>query len=242
MTKHVLLDNVTHKDLRIRAGYREGTGYDVNVARVFPAEFELAQRDYPLFFIKNKESGHFETIAMLGFVEGENLYLTKDGWSARYIPWTIQRQPFLIGFQEQTTEGVPTRVPVVHVDMDHPAVNTSEGERVFLPQGGESPYLERVSAILQAIHHGHEASEAFSKLLVGLELIESVSVDVEFRDGTKHSLAGLYSINEDKLASLSANGFEVLNRKGHLKDVFMLLASLVNMPELIDRKNERMTA
>lgn len=237
MTRHVLLDNVTHKNLKVRAGYGKGRGYDVNVARVFPSEFARLQREYPLFFVKNAESGHFETIALLGFAEGENLYLTGNGWDAEAIPLTVERQPFLIGFREQVVEGIPGQVPVVHVDLDHPSVSDTEGQPVFLPQGGESPYLERVNAVLASIHQGHEASRSLSQLLVGLELIESIAVDVEFNSGAKQSLAGLYSINEDRLRSLTANGLEVLHGKGHLQDVYMMLVSLLSMKQLIARKN-----
>ena len=38
MTNHALLDNVSHKELRINKQYRKGYGFDVNVARVFPIE------------------------------------------------------------------------------------------------------------------------------------------------------------------------------------------------------------
>ncbi|MDX1570118.1 MAG: SapC family protein [Xanthomonadales bacterium] len=237
MTNHVLLDNVSHKDLRVNKIYRPGGPYDVNVARVFPVEFRQVQMDYPLFFVKNKESGHFETVALLGFDQGENLFLDKNGWDAAHIPLSIQRQPLLIGFQEQVDDGVPRRVPVVHIDLDHPEVSETEGEPLFLPHGGESPWLEQMSSVLHAIQQGHETSQSFSELLVGLELIESLTVKVEFVDGSKHSLTGLYTINEDKLAGLGAKALEVLHQKGHLFDVYMLLASLPNVGELIKRKN-----
>lgn len=241
MANHVLLDNVTHKDLRVRTDFARGRGYDVNVARVFPVEFVRLQREYPLFFIKNAESSNFDAIALLGFEEGENLYLTEKGWDAEYVPLTIERQPFLIGFQEQVVEGVPRQAPVVHVDMDHPAVNDTDGERVFLPQGGESPFLERINSILMTIHQGYDVSQVFSQLLVGLELIESVAVEVEFSNGAKTSLTGLYSVNEDRMRALSASALETLNTRGHLQDVFLLLASLQNMPRLIERKNRQLS-
>jgi hypothetical protein len=150
---------------------------------------------------------------------------------------TIDRQPFLIGFQEQDVEGMPKQVPVVHIDMDHPAVSETTGEPVFLPQGGESPFLERISSVLMTIHQGYETSESFSKLLVGLELIESLAVDIEFDDGSRQGLAGLYAINEEKLSSLGAGALETLHKKGHLRDVYMMLASLPNLARLIRRKN-----
>jgi len=237
MANHVLLDNVTHKNLRIRTVLGKGRGYDVNVVRVFPSEFTQLQREYPLFFVKNAESGHFETIALLGFSDHENLYLTGVGWDAEYVPLTVQRQPFLIGFQEQVVDGVPRQIPVVHVDLDHPSIGDADGEPVFLPHGGESPYLQRINSILAAIRQGHEASRLLSQLLVGLELIESIAVNVEFDDGSKQGLAGLYTINEDKLRGLSANGLKELHGRGHLQDIHLMLASLLSVKRLVERKN-----
>lgn len=237
MTKHALLDNVTHANLRVNTTFEKGHGFDVNSTRVFPVEFTQLQMEYPLFFVKSAETGHFEPIALLGFSEGENLYLRGGRWDAAYLPSTIARQPFLIGFQEQDIDGIPTKVPVVHIDLDHPSVSYTEGEPVFLEHGGEGPLLERVSSILMAIHEGHESIKSSSKLLVGLELIESVNVDIEFKDGSRQSLSGLYTINEDKLRDLSAEGLDVLHKNGHLQTVYMMLASMPNMTRLIDRKN-----
>lgn len=238
MTEHVLLDNVSHKDLKIKTVYEKNQGFDVSVTRVFPAEFGHLQAEYPLFFTKNADSGHFETIALLGFSGNENLYLGADGWRANYIPMTIERQPFLIGFQEQYDNGVPVQMPVVHLDLDHPSVSKTEGTAVFLAHGGESPFLERINSILLAVHQGHEISQVFSQLLVGLELIESLTLEVEFDDHSKHSLTGLYTIDEDKLRGLNANSLEVLHKKGHLHDIYMILASLPNLAKLIERKNQ----
>ena len=240
MTRHVLLDNVTHKDLRVIRDYAKVPGYDVNVARVFPSEFIQLQTEYPLFFIRNREEGGFEPVALLGFGDSENLFLDDNGWDAGYVPLSIERQPFLVGFQEQVVDGVPTEAPVVHIDLDHPAVSDTEGERVFLPHGGESPLLERISSILMTIHQGHAAAKSLSGMLVGLELIESLTLSVELKDGSKESLKGLYTINEDKLQALNASALGALHSKGHLRDVYMMLASLPNVSRLIDRKNRRL--
>ena len=237
MTNHAQLDNVSHKDLRIRRDYRVGNGYDVNLTRVFPVEFIRLQAEYPLFFIRDSGSGSFDPVALLGFAGGENLFLGDDGWDARYIPLSIERRPFLIGFQERVEAGVPTKVPVVSIDLDDPTVNESEGEPVFLTHGGESAFLERITSILMTIWQGHETNRAFSQLLVGLDLVESLRLEVELQDGSKQALEGLYTINEDRLRSLNANGLEALHQKGHLKDVYMMLSSLPNMAGLIDKKN-----
>lgn len=240
MTNHALLDNVTHKDLRVIRDYARVPGYDVNVARVFPSEFIQLQAEYPLFFIRNKEQGHFEPVAVLGFEEKENLFLDETGWNAGYVPLSIERQPFLIGFQQQVVDGVPTEAPVVHIDLDHPSVSETEGERVFLPHGGESPLLERVSSVLMTVHEGYEAAKSLSEMLVGLELIESMTLEAKLGDGSMQSLTGLYTINEDRLQGLNANALESLHRKGHLRDIYMMLASLPNVSRLIERKNRRL--
>ncbi len=242
MTQHAILDNITHKDVKIVPGYRPGQGFEVSVARVFPMEFSQLQMEYPIVFTRNKETGHFEPIAILGLEREENLFLTDAGWDARYIPLTIQRQPFLIGFQESVEAGVPQRNPVVHIDLDHPKVSQTEGEPVFLSHGGESELLERMSSILMTIHQGADVNERFSKVLVGLDLIEPSTMEMVLDNGETLNLSGLHIINEDRLKALVGPALEALHQHGHLQDVFMMLASLPNFRRLIDRKNARLKA
>ncbi|MEJ2401224.1 MAG: SapC family protein [Xanthomonadales bacterium] len=237
MTNQVLLDNVTHKNLRIRPGYGRGMGFESNAARVFPVEFTQLQMEYPIVFMRNRETGHFEPIVLFGLVDGENLFLTDTGWDARYVPLTVQRQPFLIGFQESLEAGVPQRAPVVYVDLDHPKVSREEGEPVFLEHGGESPLLERMTSVLLTIHEGAAENEAFSRLLVGLDLIESSTMEFVLDSGETLSLAGLHIINEDRLRGLNGAALETLHQKGYLQAVYMMLASMPNFRRLIDRKN-----
>lgn len=241
MTNHVLLDNVTHKQLRISRVFRTGHGYDANVATVFPVEFSRLQADYPLFFIRDPEASQFIPVALLGFAQGENLFLANGRWDADCIPLSIERQPFLIGFQERAEGGVPKTDTVVHIDIEHPSVSETEGEPVFLEHGGESPLLERMTSILQAVHDGHEANRSFSASLVGMELVESLALTIEFEDNSKQSLEGLYTVNEDRLRELGAAALETLHRTGHLQDIYMMLASLPNVAKLVTRKNRQIS-
>jgi hypothetical protein len=238
MTQHVLLDNVNHKDLKVLPGFGRDLGFGVGVARVFPVEFTQLQMEYPIVFMRNRESGSFEPVVVLGLEQDENLYLVGDHWDARYIPLSIQRQPFLIGFQESVEDGIPRRDPVVHIDLDHPKVSREQGEPVFLEHGGESPLLERMSSVLMTIHQGNEANQTFSKLLEGLDLVESSTMEFVLDNGEKFTLSGLYIINEDRLRGLNGAALEALHEKGFLQDVFMMLASMPNFRKLVDRKNQ----
>ena len=239
MARFELLNNIDHKDLRIITERSPALGDNVWYAPTFPHEFRNLQRFYPIFFTKNPNTGKFQPVAMFGFQDGENLFLDETGWHAAYIPLGIMRQPFLIGYQEVTEADLPDRQLVVSVDMESPRVSTSRGERVFLEHGGNSEYLERVTSILNLIHEGLERSKAFADMLLGMDLLESFVLDVELDDGSAHRLSGFYTINEDSLRRLTGDDLVILNNNGFLEAVYMVLASMSNIPALVEMKNRR---
>ncbi|BBN81682.1 hypothetical protein PA25_16670 [Pseudoalteromonas sp. A25] len=234
MSQEQLLDNITHKEIKILTERSASLGDDVSITRVFPSEFAQLQSDYPIFFKKNAQTGQFEAVVLLGFNEHENLYLTASGWRNEYIPLSILRQPFLIGFVEKQQNGIPVTEPAVHIDMSHPRVNQEQGEALFTSQGGMSDYLQKVNSILLAIHEGHSQSEAFFNTLLELELLESALINV----GTQR-LSGLYTINEDVLAKLSSGSLSKLHSAGYLQHIYMVLASLGQLKKLV-RLKERL--
>lgn len=239
MANFQLLNNVDHQDLKVIIDRSAEFGDNVWYAVTFPAEFRNLQRHYPIFFVKHPDSGEFQAVAMFGVVEGENLFLDDNGWNASYIPLNIMRQPFLIGFQEREQNGGVQREPVITVDMDHPRVNTEHGEPVFLEHGGNSEYLERVNSILHAVLEGMRHSKPFLDTLDELNLIESFVLDVQLDDGSEHRLAGFYTINEDVLKELDGEQLQRLNQKGYLEAIYMVIASMTNLPALLEKKNQQ---
>ena len=106
MTRHAMLNNVTHKDLRVITRHGAEFGDNIGSVPTFPTEYADVQREYPIFFRKDQDSGEFQSMVLLGFGKDENLFLTEDGrWDASYIPGVVARGPFLIGFQEQDVGG-----------------------------------------------------------------------------------------------------------------------------------------
>lgn len=238
MTQHVLLDNITHKDLKIITERSADYGDNISLTGVFPIEFKQVQNQYPIFFKKNSNTGQFDPVALLGFEEGENLFLARQDWAQSYIPLSIQRQPFLIGFQQSTENGVPTQQSVIHLDMNHPRVSQTEGEAVFLAQGGNSSYLEHINSVLLAIHQGHQQNSDFTRQLTDLELIEPFTLEIELNDGSHNKLVGLYTLNEEKLAKLTGNQLEQLHQQGYLQLAYMIVASHANLRAMIELKNK----
>ena len=240
MSNIAVLNNVDHKDLRIITMRSAKYGDDVKCTITFPWEFRSLQAHYPIFFSKDTATGEMGALVVFGFEDGENLFLNDNGWDASYIPLTIERQPFLIGFQPgQETEDDPVEA-LIHVDMDSPRVSETEGERVFMEHGGLSEYLERANSILDSIRRGIYEGKAFTAALQEFDLLESFALDIELNDGSQNRLIGYYAINEDKLAELDGAALSKLNERGFLQAIFMCIASLSNIRALIDRRNAKL--
>ncbi len=239
MTRHVMLNNIQHKNLRVitRAGAQFGD--DVGMVMTFPTEFADVQRDYPIFFRKDPNTGEYSCLALLGLSKDENLYLEGDRWDAGYVPGVIARGPFLIGFQERNEGGELRREPVVHVDLDHPRVSETEGEPVFLEHGGNSRYLDRVATILQGINNGLEMSKAMFAAFTSLDLIEPLKLEIKLDHESQYDLLGLHVISQQKLRDLSADDLHKLHRSGLLQGAYLQMASMNNVARLVERKQRR---
>lgn len=231
MANPVLLNNIDHKDLRVITRHGHGLADEVAHVPTFPAEFRLLQAHYPVVFRQTGEDASFEPIVMFGFEPDENLFLTPDGWDATTIPLMVERQPFLIGQHGEEL--------MIHIDLDSPRIGQAEGEAIFLPHGGMSPYLENINSILLTIHHGMQSNQGFIEALVKHELLEGFSLDIELDNGAQHRMSGFYTINEERLAALDAAALGSLHEAGHLAPIYFQLASLSNFRALIDRKNLR---
>lgn len=239
-----MLNNITHKDLRVITRHGAEFGDNVGTVLTFPTEYGDVQREYPIFFRKDPQSGELQSIALLGFQQDENLFLDENspdesGWNAAYIPGIVARGPFLIGFQNQEIGGDIRREPVIHVDMDNPRISSTEGEPVFLPQGGNTRYLDRIGNILQGIHQGLALSKAMFEAFNAAQLIEPVNVEIKFNDEEQYNLRGLYTISEERLARLDGDALFKLNSAGFLQGAFLVLASHNNVKKLIDMKHRR---
>lgn len=240
MARYELLDNVTHKDLRVATGFGREFGDDIGMVPAFPSEYAELQREYPIFFRKDRDSGAWQSVALLGFEQRENLFLQDGRWNASYLPGAVAKGPFLIGFQEQRIDGELREEPVIHVDVEHPRVSSSEGEAVFLPQGGQSPYLQHIASVLRGIRDGAEFGKAMFAMFDSLELIQPVNLDVQLDEKNRVSVSGLHGIDREKLAALDAGSLQRLNQAGYLEGAYLVLASLHNVRRLMAEKQRRL--
>ncbi|GGY37903.1 SapC family protein [Parvularcula lutaonensis] len=237
MPNFTQLNNVEHADLRVRTERGTEFGDNVMSAPVFPHEFRNLQGHYPIVFMKEPESGKFRPIALFSFEEGQNLFLTEDGWDARYIPLSMRMQPFVIGLNNRDG-GAPSLE--VHVDLDHPRVKQEGGEPVFLAQGGHTDFLKEKTELLGEIHSAEQALPQFMALLDEFELIEPFTLDVTLKDGSQGRLAGLYVIAEEKLYNLGDEAVSKLHKANALLPIFMAVASFSQFGSLVERRNRQL--
>jgi hypothetical protein len=233
MSQYEVLNKEKHRQLRIKTGYGAALGDAVMYVMTYPMEFRDIQSCYPILFTKDSNTGGFFAAAVLGFEADQNLFLQDDDWDASYIPAVVQRQPFLIANGGEGDD----RPPVVSLDLDHPRVSEDEGEALFESDGGSTEFLDQKIALLDKLHRGLQHSSGFVDTLLQHELLEQITLDIAFNDGSKKSVQGFYSIAEERLYQLKGDVLESLNQAGYLQPVFMAVASLSRMRDIIERRN-----
>lgn len=234
MSQHAVLDPATHRDLRVRMEPGADLGDQVMSCIAVPNEFRQVQADFPILFHRNQKTGAFNAVALFGFENGENLFLENGKWNAGYRPLALSIQPFLIG-RSRDEDGVAQ----VHIDMEHVRTDDAEGVRVFDESGQATPYLEDVAEKLGRLDAGYRASEGFFAALKRWDLLEPFTLEVTLNDGAKRSLVGFHILNEDRIRGLDGAALGELHAAGYLMPIFMALASLSHITDLVARKNAR---
>ncbi|PZQ24159.1 MAG: multidrug transporter [Sphingopyxis macrogoltabida] len=239
MTQHAALDNSMHRDLRVRTDAGADLGDGVMATLTVPDEFRSVQGHFPILFRRDNGQAPFFAVALLGFENGENLFLGEGRWDAGYRPLSLAVQPFLIG-RPAGGDG-PGQV---HIDLAHPRIvagNAPDGEgtRLFDANGLASPFLDEMAGRLGALDTGYRGSGAFFDALADHDLLEPFSLEITLDDGSVNSLVGFHIIDEERLRGLGLGALGALHAAGHLMPIFMALASLSQIAKLVERKNRR---
>lgn len=240
MPRYEMLNNIAHRDLRVATDFGPEFGDAVGMVPAYPSEFAELQREYPIFLRRDPATGDWQSVVLLGFEQHENLFLQDGRWNASYLPGAAAKGPFLIGFHENRIDGALSQEAVMHVDLDHPRVKAMQGEPVFLPQGGNTPYLDHIAGVLRGIHDGHAFGAGMFARLDAHELIQPITLDVQIEPQHRVSVNGLHAIDRDRLAMLDGPALAELSRACYLEGAYLMLASLHNMRRLIAEKQRRL--
>jgi hypothetical protein len=225
MTQIVPLNKETHRSLVVDGRAAAAYGDNRRFVQVVVKEFPQLLAHYPILFSKNPQTGELYCGAMLGFDEGENLFLPEWGDRQFYRPLTLQRGPFYTHGED------------LAIDLDDPRVGVEDGKPLFDELGQPTRYLQSIMWAFQDLMPGLEMTKIFVARLLELKLVEPVDVEVEFDDGTTRKCVGLYTINQEVLKRLPDNVVVELFRRGYLRLIDYMIASLKQIPILARKKN-----
>ena len=228
MTQIVPLNKETYSTLKVDGRASAAYGDSQRFVQVIVKEFPHLVVHYPILFSKDPQTGQFFCGAMLGFDEGENLFL--EDWQQRelYRPLYLQRGPFY------------ANGPELAIDLDDPRVGVEGGKSLFTEQGTPSRYLQSIIWAFQDLKPGTEMTRLFIARLLELKLIEPVDVEVEFDDGTMRRCVGLYTIDQDVLSRLPDSVVVELFRRGYMRLIHYMIASLKQVPVMARKRNARL--
>jgi len=236
-----ILTSDQHRSVAVDTRARPEYGDMVNRAMALSAEFNELHREYPLLLRKIDEEPGFVAHAILGFEKGENLFVESDRWISTFIPATLARGPFSLGYiRAEDGSNTPADIKVM-IDDQHPRLR-ADGQPVFLPLGGESPYLEGIKRVLQTVDAGLRIDRVLYRELAALDLFEEVKIQISVFAELRYDFSGYYSINQEKFAALGPDPLLRLHRLGLLGPIFFLLSSLGNFKKLVNLKIARLQA
>ncbi len=225
----ISLNKDIHNTLTVGAnpkGYAFAAGtHNVILA---PVEFYEACKEYPIIFTATP-GDKIAPIALLGFREGENLFVDENGvWDGRYIPAYVRRYPFILA---ETGKNELT----VCFDQAYEGLNSEDGAALFDSEGGYSPYMQRTLDFLRNYHSQYHNNESFTEKLKELDLFKPMDAMVELNDGRKFALNGFSVVDELKLQTLGESDIYSLFKSGYLALIYAHLLSLSTMSSLVDK-------
>ena len=228
MTQIVPLNNEVHRSITVDGRASGAYGDGQRFVQVIVQEFALLVIHYPILLSKNAETGRFYCGAMLGFDEGENLFLEEWRHGELYRPLNLQRGPFYANGTD------------LAIDLDNPRVDAEGGEPLFTEQGQPTRYLQSIVWSLQHLKPGFELTNIFIARLLQLKLIEPVDIEVQLDDGTARKCIDLYTINQEVFEKLPDAVVVELFRREYLHLIHYMIASLKHIPLLANKKNSRL--
>ncbi|GAA6171652.1 hypothetical protein NBRC116592_13220 [Colwellia sp. KU-HH00111] len=241
MANLVAVDNKNHRTLQIDIRKLALHGAKLNMIPVVLSEFSSAATQYPLAITKDGETGEFVCIALLGFETGENLFWSNGEWQGLYLPLHIRRQPFFVGNPITHHKVQSDNIDhIVCVDSESPAITSEGGMNLFDERGLDSDYFQQTKACLAELLSGEAESKRLIENLQAMDLLQSLSLKITFKNQTSTRLNGLYTVNKEALAKLVDEQILQLHKLGLLAAIQILSNSLGQVQTLIDLKNNRL--
>ncbi|MCA0899263.1 SapC family protein [Microbulbifer agarilyticus] len=218
--KIVPLRSDVHGKLKVR---ELGTFEHVKEAHMVPVtahEFSRLGAEYPIVFVKNSDTGQFQSVALLSLKVGENLFVDGESWKGVFVPGAVRNHPFVLAPAGEDKEKL-----MVGLVENSPVVGEEEGNALFDDAGEESEYLKAKKESLVGYLESDQMTKAFIAILAEKDLLTTQNVAVN-AGGEKINLTGIYMIDEKKLNELSEEDFADFRKRGFLPPLYAQLGSM----------------
>jgi hypothetical protein len=203
-----------------------------HIIPVSAVEYAQASASFPLVLVKNPDSERFRSVAMLGLEAGENLFLQDDKWSALSMPQSISMVPFSLGL-DPDKENTLTAC----IDLDSEFVGEDKELALFEEDGTESEVLTNVQKSLGRLYDNEKMTENFIKELQDNDLMQELELNITLAAGEKKKLVGIFTINEEKVKSLSDDKVLDFHKRGLFVPIYSMLGSLSQVNNLVKLRN-----
>jgi hypothetical protein len=235
----VALDRVKHRDLKLDLNTRDLSTVDtLNAFFVAGTEFSDACKEFPVVWVAagTDDAGKPQVapIAVFGLQQGKNLCTDANGWRTRYVPAVLRLYPFALA------RVAPTEM-VVCFDERWPGFG-SQGEALFDGAGEPTEFTKKVQQQLETFEAEVERTRLAGAVLVEKGLLRDMRFDATLPDGSKLTVDGFLTIDEEKLGKLSDADVVALSRNGLLGLIHAHQISLGNMARLVEWHVERLAA
>lgn len=229
--KAVALDRVKHRALKLDLQARNlGVVSKLNAFFVAGTEFTDACKDYPVVWVNAGTDAagkpQVAPIAVFGLKPEQNLCIDDKGWRVRYVPAVLRLYPFALA-HASANEMV--------VCIDESWVGLGErGEALFTDDGQPSEFTLGVQKQLETFEKEVERTRLAGALLVEKGLLRDMRFDATLPDGSKLTVDGFLTVDDEKLNKLGDADIVALNRNGMMGLIHAHQISLGNMARLVE--------
>lgn len=219
-----------HANLKVKEGHSFAHVAQENIVPLNVYEFVGAACEYPIIFIKNAETGRFQSVAMMGFKPGEN-YFVKDGvWQGLMIPALVASYPFRLVPNPHNEEQL-----FMAIDLECDLVGEDEGLPLFKEDGTETDFFAmRRGEVTRCFEH-NQVTEGFCQILADMDLLVSRDLNLDL-DGEKFTVQSVYVLDDEKFNKLSDEQFLDLRKRGFLPPIFAHRNSLNQIRRLAEMR------
>jgi len=233
MAKVVALSGAQHKGLKVTPNCVVDAVKDQHIINIRVSEISKASACMPIFLNKFEGSSDWSVSTITSLELHKNLFVVEDKWSVNYVPNSMKAYPFFLVNGQK--EGEFT----IGIDEESNAFSKTDGADIFDSEGKSTPAMEAVIKLLEGDIGGRVHTKKFTDVLEEFDLIDPLTMRVQYEDGQVQTLTGLNSIDERKLQEMDDETFIKLRKTGFLAPIYALILSVFQLNELMKRHNQQ---